>query len=72
MKPLAKKTYASVELKKALEKGYVIDKIYAAYEYDKMDGLMKQYVGSFLKMRLKTQGSKLRRNATKLTFHIKP
>jgi hypothetical protein len=39
------KTYATVELKKALEKGYVIDKIYAAYEYDKMDGLMKQYVG---------------------------
>ena len=49
LKPLAKKTYASVELKKALEKGYVIDKIYAAYEDDKMDGLMKQYVGSFLK-----------------------
>ena len=45
LNPLKAKTYASVELKKALEKGYIITKIYAACEYNKLDGLMKQYVG---------------------------
>ena len=42
LNPLVAKTYASVELKRALEKGYIINKIYAAYEYNRLDGLMKK------------------------------
>jgi len=45
------KTFTSVELKYALEKGYKI-KIHSALEYDKFTGLMKDYVGFFLKMKV--------------------
>ena len=81
LNPLVKKTYASVELKKALEKGYVIDKIYAAYEYDKMEGLMKQYVGSFLKMKIENSGVKTQEECDEINnshkalgfdFEVKP
>ena len=34
-------TWASVEIKRALEAGYVINKIHAALKYDKLPGLMK-------------------------------
>ena len=44
LNPLIAKTYASVELKLALEKGYTITKIYAADEYRNLDGLMRKYV----------------------------
>ena len=75
------KTYASVELKKALEKGYVVDKIYAAYEYEKMNGLMKKYVGNFLKMKVENSGVKNQEECDKINeshkelgfdFEIKP
>ena len=49
LNPLIGKTYASVELQRALEKGYIINKVYAAYEYKRLDGLMKKYVGNFKK-----------------------
>jgi hypothetical protein len=52
LNPLIGKTYASVELKLALEKGYTITKIYAADEYNKLDGLMRKYVGNFLKIKV--------------------
>ena len=32
-----------------LEKGYKITKIYSALSYTKIPGLMKEYVGNFLK-----------------------
>ena len=44
LNPLTAKTYASVELKRALEKGYIITKIYSAYEYKRFDGLMKKKI----------------------------
>ena len=46
------KTWTSIELKKALELGYKITHIYAALEYKKVTGLMKQYVEHFLKMNI--------------------
>ena len=49
LEPMEAKTWTSLELKKAIEKDYEITKIYSALEYPKMDGLMKDYVGSFLK-----------------------
>ena len=48
------KTYASVELKLALQKGYTIDKLYSALHYEKYKGLMKDYVEFFLGMKIKS------------------
>ena len=45
------KTYASVELKLALQKGYKI-KIHSALEYRQYTGLMKDYVEFFLKIKI--------------------
>ena len=44
------KTFTSVELKYALETGYKL-KIQSALEYNKITGLMKEYVEFFLKMK---------------------
>ncbi len=45
-------TWTTVELRKALQKGYQITKIYAVAEYDRYKGLMKDYVGAFLQMKV--------------------
>ena len=58
LEPMEAKTWTSLELKKAIEKDYVITKIYSALEYPKMDGLMKDYVGNFLKMKIENSGDK--------------
>ena len=50
-------TRASVELKKALEKGYTITKIHSALQYKKYNGLMKNYVGAFIKMKIENSGN---------------
>ena len=52
LNPLIAKAYASMELKLALEKGHIITKIYAAHEYNKLDGLMQKYVANFLKIKV--------------------
>ena len=46
------KTWSSVELKLALEKGYVITKIHSAIAYKKFNGLMRDYVGHFIKIKI--------------------
>jgi hypothetical protein len=51
LEPMKNKTFASVELKLALEKGYKI-KIHSAIQYDKYKGLMKDYVEYFLKVKV--------------------
>ena len=50
------KTFASVELKRALEVGYKITKIYSALQYKKYNGLMKDYVAHFIKMKIENSG----------------
>jgi hypothetical protein len=45
-------TWASVELRRALQHGYVITKIHSALAYKKHTGLMKDYVGIFHIMRI--------------------
>ena len=52
LNPTVSKTWSSVGLKKALEKGYEITKIYSAYKYKPYTGLMKDVVGSSLKMKI--------------------
>ena len=42
------KTFASVELKKALEVGHTITGIYSALQYKKYNGLMKDYVAHLM------------------------
>lgn len=49
-------TWTTLELKKALEKGYKITEIYSATEYKKMNGLMKSYVERFLHMKIENSG----------------
>ena len=51
LKEMKNKTYSSLELKYALEKGYTI-KIHSALEYSRYKGLMKDYVEFFLKMKI--------------------
>ena len=58
LNPLIAKTYSSVELKRALEKGYTISRIYAASEYKRYTGLMKNYVETFIKLKVENSGKK--------------
>ena len=53
LKPMKSKTFASVELKLAVEKGYKIDTLHSALKYDRYNGLMKKYVEFFLEMKVK-------------------
>lgn len=52
--PKKEKTYTSVELKKALEKGCTIVKFHSALKFKRYTGLMKNYVAYFLKMKIET------------------
>ena len=45
-------TWTTVELRMALKKGYKITKIYAATEYERYNGLMKDYVEIFINMKI--------------------
>ena len=49
---MEEKVVTSVELEKALEKGYKIDTIHSALELKRYTGLMKDYVAYFLKMKI--------------------
>ena len=48
-------TWTTLELKKAIEKGYQVTEIYSATEYTKMKGLMRTYVERFLKMKIENE-----------------
>jgi hypothetical protein len=78
---MKEKTWASAELKVALDNGYTITKIHAALEYDKYTGLMKEYVGHFYEMKQKNSGVKSQEECDKInkshkdlgfSFEIKP
>ena len=43
-------TWTSIEVKKAIEMGYVIDEIHAGFKYKQFIGSMKRYVEFFLKI----------------------
>ena len=62
LNPMYNKTFASVELKLALQKGYKI-KIHAAIEYRKYTGLMKDYVEFFLKLKIEKTNTTHQKNA---------
>ena len=75
------KTWASPELKLALQKGYEITKIHSAVAYKRYNGLMKEYVGSFIKMKIENTGVKNQQecdevnayhNRLGFNFEIKP
>ena len=53
LNPLFETTYTTVELKKALQKGYQITQIHSVLEYKIFNGLMKNYVGHFIKINRK-------------------
>ena len=50
--PMKGKVFSSVELRKALEKGYRITSVHSALQYRKLAGLIKDYVAFFLKMKI--------------------
>ena len=75
------KTWASVEFKLALEKGYEITNIHAAVAYKRFKGLMKDYVGTFIKMKIENSGVKIQEECDEVNdyharlgfkFKIKP
>ena len=48
-------TWATDEVNKAIEKGYVIQKVYEVWHFEKKsDNLLKGYVKDFLKIKLET------------------
>ena len=51
-------TWCSVELKKAIELGYIISNIHAGFKYKVINGLMKKYVEYFLKIKTCNSGVK--------------
>ena len=51
LNPMFEKTWASVESKLALQ-NYKITQIHSATEYKRYNGLMKDYVGCFVKMKI--------------------
>jgi hypothetical protein len=51
-------TWCSVELKKAIEMGYVISNIHAGFKYKVIAGLMKKYVEFFLNIKTCNSGVK--------------
>jgi hypothetical protein len=58
LNPMYEKTWTTIELQKALEKGYTITKIHSAVEYKRLNGLMKKYVEHFIKMKIENNGVK--------------
>ena len=46
--------YASLELKYALEEGYIITKVYNTFSYEKREGLFKEYVELFYMMKIES------------------
>ena len=81
LNPMYEKTWASVELKLAWKKGYKTTKIHSAVKYKKYTGLMKEYVGNFLKMKLENSGVKTQEECDEVNeyhkrlgfdFEIKP
>ena len=66
------KTWASAELKLALEKGYQITKIHSAVAYKRYNGLMKEYVGNFIKMNIENSGVKKQHECDEVNgYHAK-
>ena len=49
-------TFCSPEIQKALEKGYTILKTYEIYEFQMCEGVFKDYVNTFLKMKQEASG----------------
>ena len=57
--PKTRAVYSSVELLKAIEKGYVITKIYKALKFEKRNDIFKSYVRKLLKGKVEASGTKL-------------
>jgi len=52
----SQKVYSSIELKRAIEVGYKITKIYKSLSFEKTDDLFKGYVQNFLKIKTESAG----------------
>lgn len=54
--PKKKAVYTSVELLKAIEAGYTVEKTYKSLVFDKSADLFKSYVSNFLKLKVESSG----------------
>ena len=54
-----KQVFTSLELKKAIEKGYKLDYVYKCLVFDKSNEVFKSYVANLLKMKVEASGTKL-------------
>ena len=67
---MKEKTFSSIELKRALELGYEITKIHGALQYEKYNGLMKEYVANFIQMKIENSGIKTQEECDEInTYH---
>ena len=57
--PKCAAVYSSVELVKALEKGYIVTKIYKALKFDKRNDIFKSYISQLLKGKIEASGTNL-------------
>jgi len=46
----------SLELRKALQEGYKITRCYRIWKYSEFDNLFKEYVQTFMKMKIESSG----------------
>ena len=65
----------------ALEKGYKITKIHSAIAYKRYTGLMREYVGNFIKLKIENSGVKTQAECDEVnqyhkrlgfTFEVRP
>jgi len=61
--PKTKKVFTSLELKKAIEKGYKLDYVYKCLVFEKSNQVFKSYVSNLLKMKVEASGTKLKGEA---------
>jgi len=54
-----KKVFTSIELAKALEKGYKITHVYTTLTFDSDNNIFKSYVSDLLKKKVEASGTKL-------------
>ena len=71
LNPMYEKTWTSVELKLAIQKGYKITKIHSATQYKRFKGLMKEYVQNFLQMKIENNAVLTQEECDKLNEHHK-
>ena len=66
LNPIVAGTWSSVEIKKAIQLGYIVDKVHSAINYKRHNGPFKDYVATFIKMKIENENHCIKLIVTKL------